>query len=156
VSDFFEQAAEAKAEQRARLHAALTAAPDSEAEPTARELLLELLGEDELARVDEQLLALVTTDETASAEPAEPEPGPGFFTAVAARQETQRHAFMNALLGRRAPDEPRPERDEQRRFVKGGSFDGGSRTPPPPPPPSHEQTLGELFRTKAADVGRRL
>jgi len=40
--------------------------------------------------------------------------------------------------------------------VKLGGSDGGSRPLPPAPAPTHGESLGELFRTKAADVGRRL
>jgi hypothetical protein len=73
------------------------------------------------------------------------------FTLAAADKERRRSALLDALTGR-----PRQERDEQGRFARRGGFDGGSRTPPPPPAPTHDQTLGELFRTKAADVGRSL
>ena len=76
------------------------------------------------------------------------QPGSDFFTRAAADKQRRRSELLDALTGR-----PRPERDEQGRFVSAG-FDGGSRTPPPSPAPSHDQTLSELFRTKAADVGR--
>jgi hypothetical protein len=142
VSELFEQAADAKTEQRAQLYAALTGAPAAEAEPTARGRLLELLGEDELARVDERLLALLTSGEP---EPAEPEPEPGFFTQAAAAQETQRHAFVNALLGR---SQPQPARDEQGRFA---SFDGGARATPPSPPQTHEEWLIGFLGTHPID-----
>ena len=72
------------------------------------------------------------------------------FTRASADKQRRRSELLGALSGR-----PLPERDEQGRFATGG-FDGGSRTPPPPPAPSHDQTLSELFRTKAADVGRRI
>jgi hypothetical protein len=79
------------------------------------------------------------------------QPGSDFFSRAAADKQRRRSELLAALTGR-----PRSERDEQGRFVKRGGFDGGSRTPPPAPPPTHDQTLSELFRTKAADVGRSL
>ena len=78
------------------------------------------------------------------------QPASDLFTRAAADKQRRRSELLGALSGR-----PLPERDEQGRFATGG-FDGGSRTPPPPPAPSHDQTLSELFRTKAADVGRRI
>jgi hypothetical protein len=76
--------------------------------------------------------------------------GSDFFSRAAADKQRRRREFLGALTGR-----PRQERDEQGRFVSGG-FDGGARKSPPAPMPTHDQTLGELFRTKAADVGRSL
>ena len=75
------------------------------------------------------------------------QPGSDFFARAVADKQRRRSELLGALTGR-----PRQERDEQGRFVSGG-FDGGSRTSPPSPAPSHDQTLSELFRTKAADDG---
>lgn len=76
------------------------------------------------------------------------QPGSDLFTRANADKQRRRSELLGVLTGR-----PQQERDGQGRFVSGG-FDGGSRTPPPSPAPSHDQTLSELFRTRAADVGR--
>lgn len=97
----------------------------------------------------DDLARLIRQREQADADERE-QPASDLFTRAAADKQRRRSELLGALSGR-----PLPERDEQGRFATGG-FDGGSRTPPPPPAPSHDQTLSELFRTKAADVGRRI
>jgi hypothetical protein len=103
----------------------------------------------EIEQSADDLASVIRQREQADADERE-QPGSDLFTRAAADKQRRRSELLDALTGR-----PRPERDEQGRFVSGG-FDGGSRTPPPPPAPSHDQTLSELFRSKAADVGRSL
>lgn len=100
----------------------------------------------------DDLAGLIRQYEQADADdPAQGEqPGSDFFSRAAADKVRRQGELLGALTG-----QPRQERDEQGRFVSGG-FDGGSRTSPPLPGPTHDQTLGELFRTRAADVGRSL
>jgi hypothetical protein len=100
---------------------------------------------DALARVIRQREQADADDDLVQDE----QPGSDFFSRAAADKQQRRSELLGALTGR-----PRQERDERGRFS--GGFDGGSRTPPPPPAPSHDQTLGELFASKAADVGRRI
>jgi hypothetical protein len=83
------------------------------------------------------------------------QPGSGFFEKAAADKQRRRSELLDALCGRPQP-QPSAERDEQGRFVRHGSFDGGSRTPPPAPPPTHVQTLAWLLASKAGDVGHSL
>ena len=106
---------------------------------------------DEIERSADELARLIgERAETGERE----QPGSDLFARAAADKERRRSDLLGALSGR--PRQPEPvARDDQGRFVSSG-FDGGSRTPPPSPPPSHEQTLSELFQTKAADVGRTL
>ena len=104
----------------------------------------------EIEQSADDLARLIRQREQADADERE-QPASDLFTRAAADKQRRRSELLDALTGRPQP-EPRP-RDEQGRFVSGG-FDGGSRTSPPSPAPSHDQTLSELFRTKAADVGR--
>jgi hypothetical protein len=95
------------------------------------------------------------------------QPPEGFFARARFEKQRQREALLAALTGAPEPVDPsadavrgRPqsqpwERDARGRFVS-GSFDGGARKSPPPAPKTHEQTLSELFTSKAADVGRRI
>jgi hypothetical protein len=100
---------------------------------------------DDLARLIREREQVDADDDLAQGE----QPGSDFFSRAAADKRSRREAFLSALVGR-----PQHPRDAQGRFS--GGFDGGARTSPPPPAPTHDQTLGELFRTKAADVGRSL
>jgi hypothetical protein len=106
----------------------------------------------EIKQSADDLARLIRQREQADADERE-QPASDLFTRAAADKQRRRSELLGALTGR-PPPEPQP-RDEQGRFASGG-FDGGSRTPPPSPVPSHDQTLSELFRTKAADVGRRI
>jgi hypothetical protein len=100
---------------------------------------------DDLARLIRQREQLAADDLAQREQPAS-----DLFTRAAADKQRRRRQLLGALTGR-----PRPGRDEQGRFVKGG-FDGGARESPPPPTPTHDQTLAWLFASKAADVGRTL
>jgi hypothetical protein len=63
-------------------------------------------------------------------------------------QARQKHELAAALSGHPSPvPSPEPVRSPA------GSFDGGARQSLPPPPPTHDQWLGELLRTRRADVG---
>jgi hypothetical protein len=92
-------------------------------------------------------LAALVGQRERSGEHDQPE---GFFSRAAADKLSRREAFLSALVGQ--PQPQAQQRDERGRFS--GGFDGGARQSPPPPTPTHDQTLAQLFRSKAADVGR--
>jgi hypothetical protein len=67
-----------------------------------------------------------------------------------AQKAERRRTLVDALCGRRP-------RDGQGRYAKVATdLGGGARQSVPLPPPTHGETLSELFRTRAADVGHRL
>ena len=107
---------------------------------SARAELERLLGPDELARLDERLLALLKEEQ------GEPEPEPAFFDGLAAHQAEKRLRLRDALLGRGTPKAATAPPGV-------ASFDGGARQSPPQPPPTHEQTLIAVLRSGEANVG---
>jgi hypothetical protein len=102
----------AEAARKATVLEALLRPPAKESE-TARAKLERLLGPDELARVDERLLALVTADQA--------EPEPAFFDALGAHQAEKRRRLHDALLCRATPEATKSSR-------RVASFDGGRAT----------------------------
>jgi hypothetical protein len=128
-----------KAELQRPLIEALTTTP-AYAGTSARERLEQLLTPETLADLDERVLALVTEENENETEPKVP-----FLDAVAAAQEAQRRALVDAVTGRsaRAPAEAT------------GSLDGGARQTPAKPQ-THEQTLIAVLRSGRANVGANL
>jgi hypothetical protein len=133
----------AKRERQQQLHAALTGLPTSGDNTDARDRLLELLGADKLAELDQRLLTLLAPDDSGSDDQDEP---PGVFDAIAMSKAERRTVITNALLGQQAAvEEP----------VRTGGFDGGARQPAPRPP-SEGDWLTNALKTRIADVGARL
>jgi hypothetical protein len=148
VTDLDLSADAIQAEKTARQQALLAALSgpltvDRSGDP--RERLAAKLGPDALAELDEKLLALLSDE---SAGPDEQDEPPGVFAAIAKSQAERRAAITDALLGRRAPAAPRPQRAH--------GFDGGARATIAPPPPTEGEWLGTVLRSRSADVGRSL
>jgi hypothetical protein len=133
----FDAIAAAKAEQQARLIAALTATP-ADAGGSARERLEQLLDAETVADLDQAVLALV--------EGESPSEEPDVLSAARDATVERRTALVEALLGRRRAD------GEQR---VGGGLDGGARQTPSVPE-THGQMLIRLLRDGQADAGRDL
>jgi hypothetical protein len=101
---------------------------------SARAELERRLGPDELARIDERMLTLLTAEQ---GDPGLDEPPAPFFDALGLAKDRQRQALRATLTGRSATaTEPLTDRVL--------SFDGGARQSPPIPV-SHEETLAEIF-----------
>jgi hypothetical protein len=129
-----------KAERQRALIESIVAGQQPESS-SARAQLERLLGPDELARLDELLLELLTDKQ------GEVEPEPAFFDALFAHQAEKRLRLRDALLGHGRTEETTTTTTTE------NSFDGGARGTPPQPPPSHEQTLIALLRSGDANAG---
>jgi hypothetical protein len=126
-----------KAERQQALIETIVAGQQPE-QSSARAQLERLLSREALARVDEQVLALVL--------PEAPEPEPeSFLDGLFAAKEAQRRRLHDALVGR--------PMSEAATSSAPATFDGGARESPPPPPPSHEETLLQILRDRQADAG---
>jgi hypothetical protein len=78
-------------------------------------------------------------------------PGAPTFTDLVAASRERKQALGRMLAGQPSPQ----PRDEQGRFATATDLGRGARQPVPSPP-SHEQTLVDVFRSGAANAGRRL
>lgn len=69
------------------------------------------------------------------------------FFEIRASQEARRAALGRALFGLA------PEPEHEAGPPRTPSFDGGARRDQPTPAPSHGETLIEILKSRAADVG---
>jgi hypothetical protein len=101
---------------------------------SARAELERRLGPDELARIDERMLTLLTAEQ---GDPGLDEPPAPFFDALGLAKDRRRRALRATLTGRSATgDEPIGDVVPR--------FDGGVRKSPAIPV-SHEETLAQIF-----------